>query len=55
MGDITDKEKELILKATAQGIDLHEMAESIKRFTSRLLDNDLLQKNIEYIIKNKHK
>lgn len=55
MGDITDKEKELILKATAQGIDLNEMEESIKRSISKLLNNDLLQKNIEYIVKNKHK
>lgn len=55
MNNITDKEKELILEATAQGVDLHELEESIKRFISRLLDNDLLRKNIEYIVKNKCK
>lgn len=55
MKDLTDKEKELILEATARGIDLQEVAENIKRFTSKLLDNGLLLKNIDYIVKNNHK
>lgn len=55
MEDLTEKEKELILEATAQGIDLQKMSESIKKFTSKLLNNNLLLKNVEYIVKNKHK